>query len=227
MGSDIKKDLLQRIFKYPVPCYECLDGPGHLASHLLSLAEYVEVDREVTLFGKIPLKGRQMPVIPAIIGTLSDGEALALASYFPEAEEHILRILEGDIGRILSSQFDLLVMLWNTLEQQTLEFPEDIGAILIGIQTALQLPYDSRSTAILAPLSLKTAHLRDVSSAGVRRTIAERDVIKDEANATARLVLTTLAVRSIFGRCNRRRIACARAVGDDQPAVGWLKPYEG
>jgi hypothetical protein len=227
MRSDMKQDLLQRIFTYPVPCYGCLDGPGHLASHLLSLAGYVEVDREVTLFGKIPLKGRGMPVILAIIGTLPDGEALSLASYFPEAEEHILRILEGDIGKILSSQFDLLVMLWNTVEQKMLEFPEVIGAILVGIRKALQLPYNSRSTSILAPLSLKIARLREVSSAEVRRTIAEREAINDEANATIQLLLTALAVRSIFGQCNRRRIACARAVWDSQPAVDWLKPYEG
>jgi hypothetical protein len=165
-----------------------------------------------------------MLVIPAIIATLSDNEAL-LANSFPEAEEHILQILGGDIGKILSSQFDLLVMLWNTLEQLMLVYPEDIGAILIGIQKALQLPYDSRSTAILAPLSRKIVRL--VSFAVVHRTIAERDVIKDEANATVQLVLNTLVVRLIFGRCNRRRIACARAVRDGQSAVGWLEPYEG
>jgi hypothetical protein len=168
-----------------------------------------------------------MPVIPAIIATLSDDEALFLANYFPEAEEHVLQILGGDIRGILSSQFDLLVMLWNTLEQLTLEWPEHIGGIIISMRKALELPYDSRSTAILAPLSLKIAHLIDVSSAGGLGTFAEREAINDEANATVRLVLTTLAVRSVFGQCNMRRIACARAVVDSQPAAGWLKPYEG
>jgi hypothetical protein len=223
----MKQDLLQRIFKYPVPCTRCLDGPGHLVSHLMSLAGYVWVDQEVTLFGKIPLDGRNMPVILAIIGTRSDGEALSLANYFSGAEERILRTLEGDIRQVINSQFHLLVMLWNTLEQLTLSYPENIGAILIGIRKALQLPYDSISTAILAPLSLKIAGLRDIISASGNGTFAEREVIKEEANATIRLVLTTLAIRSIFGRCNGQRIACARAVGDSQPALGWLKPYEG
>jgi hypothetical protein len=227
MRPNMTKDYLQRMFKYPVPCYGCLDGPAHLVSHLLSFANFIEVNQEVTLFDKIPLQGRFMPVILAIISTLFDDEALSLANYLPGAEEYILRTLEGDIRKILSSQFHLLVMLWNTLEQLALTFPENIGAILVGIRRALQLPYDSRSTAILSPLSLKIARLRDISSATVRTTIAERDVIKDEANATRWLVLTTLAVRSIFGRYNWHRIACARAVGDDQPALGWLKPYEG
>jgi hypothetical protein len=223
----MKKDLVQRIFKYPVPCYGCLDGPGHLVSHLLNLADYVLVDQEVTLFGKIPLKGRLMPVILAIIGTLSDGEALSLANYFLDAEERILWTLEGDIKEILGSQLHLLALLWNTLERETLEYPDDIGAILIGIRRALQLPYNSISTAVLAPLSLKIAGLRDIISASGNGTFAEREVIKQEANATIRLMLTTLAIRSIFGQCNGQRIACARAVGDDQPAAGWLKPYEG
>jgi hypothetical protein len=168
-----------------------------------------------------------MPVILAIIGTLSDDEAISLANYLPEAEEWILRTLEVDIREILSSQFYLLIMLWNTLEQLTLSYPEDTGAILVGIRMALQLPFDCRSTTILAPLSLKIARLSDVSSATGDGTFAEREVIKDEANATRWLVLTTLAVRSIFGRYNWHRIACARAVGDGQPAVGWLQPYEG
>jgi hypothetical protein len=223
----MKKDLLQRMFKYPVPCYGCLDGPGHLVSHLLSLARSVKVDQDVMLFGKIPLKGRSMLIILAIIGALSDGEALSLANYLPHAEERILRTLEGDIRETLSSQFHLLVMLWNTLEQLGPLYSQNIGAILIGIRKALQLPYDSRSTAILAPLSFKIARLRDISSPMVHTTIAEREVIKEEANATIRLVLTALAARSIFGRYNGHRIACTRAVGDDQPAVGWLKPYEG
>jgi hypothetical protein len=223
----MNKDLVQRIFKYPVPCNGCLDGPGHLVSHLLNLAGYVEVHQKVTLFGKIPLRGRVMPVILAIIGTLSDGETLSLANYFSAAEDHILRTLEEDIRQVLSSQFHVLVMLWNALEQWEPSYPEDTGAILIGIRRALQLPYDSRSTVILAPLSLKIAHLRTISSARGRGAFAEREVIKQQANATIRLVLTTLAVRSIFGRYNSQRIACARAVGDGQPAAGWLKPYDG
>jgi hypothetical protein len=220
----MKKDLLQGIFKYPVPCGGCLDGPGHLVSHLLSLADDVDIYRKVMLFGKI--KERSMPVILAII-ILTDYEALSLAKYFPETEERILWILEEGIREILDSQFHLLVMLWNTLEQLTLSYPEDTGSILVGIRKALQLPYDPRCTAILAPLSLKIARLRDVSSAMGDGAFAEREVIKEEANATRRLVLSTLAARSIFGRYNSHRIACARAVWDGQPAVGWLKPYEG
>jgi hypothetical protein len=223
----MKQDLLRRIFTYPVPCYGCLDGPGHLASHLLHFAGYVEVNQELTVFGKIPLKGRSMLMILAVIGTLSDAETLSLANYFPHARERILRTLEEDIREVLGSQFHLLVLLWNTLEQQRPDYPEDIRAILTGIRKALRLPYESRSTSILAPLSLKIARLIDASSARGRGTFAERDVVKEEANTTRRLMLTTLAVRSIFGRYNGCLIACARAVGDDQPAVGWLKPYEG
>jgi hypothetical protein len=226
MRSDVKKDYLQSIFKYPVPCYGCLDGPGHLAGHLLCLANDVSVDREGMLFSKISLKWRYMNLILAII-LPSDHETVSLANYFPEAEERVLRTLERDTREILSSQFHLMVLIWNTSEQLTLEDPVDIGAILIGVQKALQLPYDSRSTAILVPLSLKIARLIDVSSAGGRGTFAERDVVKEEANTTRRLVLTTLAVRLIFGQYNGRLIACARTVGDDQPAVSWLKPYEG
>lgn len=161
------------------------------------------------------------------MSTPSEDETFSLADYFPEADKYILRTLEEEIREIISSQFLLLVMVWNTLEGITFVYPEDAAAIIVGIRKALRRPYDSRSAIILTPLSVKLLHLRDDISAKGYGAFAEREVIKEEATITSNFMLTILAARSIFGGQNGRRIFCARAVGDGQAAAGWLTPYDG
>jgi hypothetical protein len=214
------------MFKYQVPCDKCLDGPGHLVPHLLPRNNF-KVTQTVTLFGKIRLEGRYMPVTCIIMSTLGEDETFSLAGYFLHVDKYILRTLEEEIHEIISSQFLLLVMVWNTLESHHVVLPEDAAAIIVGTRKALQRPYDSRSTIILAPLSLKILHLRDMISAQGFGTFTEREVVKEEATITIHLMLTSLATRLIFSGQNGRRIFCARAVGDVPAAVGWLAPYDG
>jgi hypothetical protein len=223
MRSDINKDRLRRIFKYPAPCFECLDGPGHLVSHLLS-GPYFEVTQRITLLGKIQLKGQTLQVPCIIMSTLCEDKAFSLARYFPEANEYIIRTLEEEIHEIISSQFLLLVMIWNTLEQFRYSFPREIGAMVVGIRKALRLPYDPKATLILGPLSLKLQRIgNDLRVEGYR--FAERGLVEGEVTITSQLLRTNLAIRSIFGRLNSHRISCAQAVGEVQPALGWLPPY--
>jgi hypothetical protein len=212
------------MFKYPVACVVCLDGPGHLVSHLLGI-QCFEVAQKITLFGKMALDGRYMGVTSIIMTTLDEDETFSLARYFPQVDGYILRILEEEIHEITSYQFLLLVMIWNTLGSAILL--GEMAAIIVGIRKALQRPYDSRSTVILAPLSSKMLHLTEASCARGYGTFAEREVIKEEAIVTRNIMLTHLAVRSIFGQHNSKHIACARAAGDGQAAVGWLAPYDG
>jgi hypothetical protein len=226
MGSDLKKDLLQRMFRYPVPCPECFDGPGHLVSHLLNGHSFF-VTQKVALFGKMQLEWRYMPATCIIMSTLDEDETFSLAGYLPDADGYILRTLEEEIHEIISSQFLILAMLWNTLGNVYVAFPGRLAAIIVGIRKALQLPYDSRSTIILAPLSLKMLRLRDELLAVGHGAFAEREVIKEEATVTINLMLTSLATRSIFGGQNGRRIFCARATGGGPAAVGWLAPCDG
>jgi hypothetical protein len=217
MQSDINKDHLRRIFKYPVPCLECLDAPGHLVSHLLS-GPYFEVTQRITILGKIQLKGQTLQVPCIIMSTLSENRAFSLAHYFPEANEYIIRTLEEEIHEITSSQFLLLVMIWNTLEQFRYHLPREVGAIVVGICKALRLPYDPKATLILGPLSLKLQRIGNgLSAAGYGLA---------EVTITSHLLLTNLAIRSIFGRLNSHRISCAQAVGEVQPALGWLPLYD-
>jgi hypothetical protein len=222
----MKQDLLQRMFKYPVPCYKCLDGPGHLVSHLLRDYGFY-VTQKVTLFNKIPLEGRYLQVTYIIMSTLDEDETFSLAGYFPNVEEYILRILEEDIKEVVCSQFPLLVMAWNNLTELLWMSPEEFAAIIVCIRKALQRPYDSRSTIILPALSPKLLHLRDDLLAKGYGAFAEREIIKKEATVTINLMFTNLATRSIFGGQNGRRIFCARAVGDGPAASGWLAPYDG
>jgi hypothetical protein len=222
--SDNEKNFLRRMFKHPVLCRGCLDGPGHLAAHML-LTQHVGISQKVTLLGKIPLEGRYMSVKLVILISLFDGHASSSLSYLPGVEESIRWTLEEDIREIVASQFHLLVMIWNTLGVESFRWPKDVAAIVTGIHKALRLSYDSRSTLILAPLSLLILRLRDYFSAHGQGAFAERELVIEEATKVGDLLLTNLAVRSIFGRHNGRRIACARAVGDIQPALDWLAPY--
>jgi hypothetical protein len=93
MRSDTKQDYLQHVFTYQVPCYECLDGLGHLISHLLS-GHIFRVTHDILLFGEISLKGRYMQVTSIIMGTLDEDETFSLAGCLHGVDEYILRILE-------------------------------------------------------------------------------------------------------------------------------------
>jgi len=172
----MKKDHLQHMFKYPVPCYECLDGPGHLVSHLLS-GEPFNVAQNITLFGRIPLKGRDMRLPFIIMSALSGDETLSVASYFPKADAYILRTLEENIQEIIRSQFLLLVMIWNSLEGAWWS-PEDVGGVVVGVRKAFRLPYDPKATLILGPLSLKLLRIGNDLPVGLYGTFAERELVK-------------------------------------------------
>lgn len=223
MRSDMKEDYLQRIFEYPVPCYGCLDGPGHLISHLLT-EHYFMVTQKVTLFGKLPLEGQYMQVTCIIMSTPDADETLA--GYFPKVDEYILRELKVEIHEIISSQFLLFVMIWNTLEQAESTVALNLGAIVVGIRKALQLPDDPKVTPVLRPLSLELLRIGNGLSTRRYQRFTERELVKREVTMTSQLLLTNLAVRSIFGRFNSHRISCAQAVGDIPPALGWLPPYD-
>jgi hypothetical protein len=223
----MRKDLLRGIFRYPVPCYKCLDGPSHLVSHLLD-GKYSQVTQKITLFGKIQLEGRGMRVICIIMSTLSEDETFSLASYFPGVDRYILRTLEEDIHETISSQLLLLVMIWNGLEGGfEWGLLEDLAAIVGGIRRALRLTHDPKATFILAPLSLELLRLESNLSRQASWLFAERELVRGEARITSQLLLTNLAARLIFGRLNSHRISCAQATGDVQPALGWLPPYDG
>jgi hypothetical protein len=223
----MKKDLLRGIFRYPVPCYKCLDGPGHLLSHLLG-REYFAVTQKITLFGKIKLEGRPMQVTYIIMSTLSEDETFSLASYFPGVNKYIIRTLNEDIYETISSQFLLLVMIWNSLEGVfKLILLNNLAAITVGIRQALRLPHDSKATFILGPLSLELLRLENDLSRRQYWSFTERELVRREARITSQLLLTNLAARLIFGRLNSHRISCAQATGEVQPALGWLPPYDG
>jgi hypothetical protein len=223
----MEKDLLQRIFRYPVPCHGCFDGPDHLVSHLLNQRDPVVVTQDLTLLGEIPLIGRHLAITLSVIGTLSSGEIPSLAIFLPEVDRYIVRGLEDHMNEILRSQFHPPTMVWNTIEMVWLKVPESVAAVLVGLQKALQLPPDGHSTVLLAPLSLVIRELSDHMLAARYRSLAEREFVAEQASITSRLLLTNLAVRSIFGRYNCNRVSCARAMGDVQPAAGWLPLYKG
>ena len=141
----MRKDHLQRMFKHPVPCYGCLDGPGHLIAHLLS-GHVFEVTQRMTLYGKMSLKGLYMPVTCIIMGALSGDESFSLAVYFPKVDEYILEKLEEEIHKITGSQFLLLIMTWNTLESVPVVYPVHVASIILGIRNALLCPTGYSST---------------------------------------------------------------------------------
>jgi hypothetical protein len=168
-----------------------------------------------------------MRVICIILSNLSGDEPFSLTGYYPGVDEHILRTLEEKINEVIRSQFLLLVMIWNTLAETGRWSPEDLGGIVVGVRTALRLPCDPKATLILAPLSLKLVRIGNDLPVGVFGTFAERELVKRETGIACQLLLTNLAVRSIFGRLNSYRISCAQAIGDVPPALGWLPPYDG
>jgi hypothetical protein len=183
-----------------------------------------QVSQKLTIFGKIELEGTLMAV-PLIILSTIGCEAPSLASYYLEnCQPHVLRMLEEDV---LCSQFHLLILVLNTIELLDPRLPAAVGAVLVGLQKALQLDSDERSTVILATLSLKILQLSHKMLAERHGSPAEREAVAEQAVITSQLLLTNLATRFIFGRHNCDRVSCARAVGDVRPAVGWLPLYEG
>jgi hypothetical protein len=158
---------------------------------------------------------------------LYSGEPLPLAGYFDQPDQQCVTQLKGMIDNIKSSRARLLAWTLNVsrnFEDRSV-YSEDLAALLIGAQMAMQRPPELASTFILAPLSQTILRLRDKMRLLRARTYMEREAVSEQADRTSQLLLSTLATQLIFGRSNGQSISCGRAVAGICPALGWLPPY--
>jgi hypothetical protein len=223
---DILKSHLQHIFRYPITCAACWDGPGHLLFHLFSVLSWRGYPKELTLFATVPLNGRVMEVNCIIFCLLHSDEALPLAEYFDRPDQQCVVLLNEMIDNIRSSRLHLLTWTLNVSRSFPGNvFSEDLAALLVGAQMAMEQPPEPASAFILVPLSQHLLQLRDRMLSYWRRTLVEREAVAEQATRTSQLLLSSLATQLIFGRSNGQSISCARAVVDICPAFGWLPPY--
>jgi len=224
--SDTSKSHLQLIFRYPITCAACWDGRGHLVFHLFSVLSWRRYPKELTLFSTVPLEGRPMEVNCIIFCLLYSDEPLPLAEYFDQPDQQCVALLKEMINNTKSSRLHLLA--WTLTVSRNFEdrsvYSEDLAALLIGAQMAMQRPLELASTFILAPLSQTILRLRDKMLGLQARTSVEREAVSDQATRTSQLLLGTLATQLIFGHSNSQSISCAQAVADICPALGWLPP---
>ena len=168
-----------------------------------------------------------MEVNCIIFCLLYSDEPLPLAEYFYQPDQQCMALLKEMIDYIKSSRVHLLAWTLNVsraFEDRSV-YSEDLAALLIGAQMAMQRPLELASTPILAPLSQTILRLRDKMLSHWGRTLVEREAVSDQATQTSQLLLSTLATELIFGPCNGQLISCARAMVDICPALGWLPPY--
>jgi len=146
-------------------------------------------------------------------------------NHFPTTSR---RLLDDWFNVVRSSEYHRLAVIFNVSKafEHRLVYPEDLAAILVGIQDAMQLPHMAESTLILGPLSASIRRLLNATLVLGARSI-KRDAISREATRTIQLVRSSLASRLISGRHNSRIVACARGRWSIDPADGRLEPYEG
>jgi hypothetical protein len=154
-------------------------------------------------------------------------EPISLAEYFDAHDDQCVALLKGMIDDIKTSRLHLLVWTWNVsraFEDRSV-YSEDLAALLIGVQVAMQRPPEPACVFVLASLSQIILRLRDKMLFSAARTLVEREAVADEANRTSQLLLSSLAALLIFGRRNSQSISCAQATTNVCPALGWLPPY--
>lgn len=160
---------------------------------------------------------------------LYSGEPVPLAEYFDQPDQQCVALLKEMIDTIKSSRLHLLAWTLNVsrnFEDRSV-YSEDLAALLIGAQMAMQRPPELASMFILAQLSQTIRRLRDKMLYFRARTYVEQEAVSEQAVRTSQLLLTCLATQLTFGHRSGQLISCARAVVDICPALGWLPPYMG
>lgn len=217
---------LEHIFHYPVACYGCIDGPGHLLFHIL------DVGRPTAY---LPM---EHTVITSAYGTRNASLLLLLTTWanttpgflrdidiFERTDENSLNSLEGMMISLKASQYQVLSMIWNSLGHCSTGHLLEIELVIFAVRKALELRHEPESTSIFAPLASQILDLSEMSAAQGKLTYSKRELVQEEASKISRLLLTNLASHSIFGRGNGRSLSCAKATGVDQPALQWRRPY--
>jgi hypothetical protein len=152
--SEYPKLHLQRLFRYPVTCDQCIDGDGHLLFHVLDAAPIRLFPMEFTLFANFPLEGRRMAVPLIIFCFWHADPPLTLERLFYRFPAPSRRLLEDLFNVVRSSEYHRLALILNVSKafEARLVYAEDLAAILVGIQDAMQLPHMAESALILGPL---------------------------------------------------------------------------
>lgn len=211
---------LQRLFDCHIACPTCIDGPGHLLLHILDAALPCSYPKE--LRRHTSLSSQSSPLF-IILSAWYTGDQIYLDKLFDRANGNSLRLLNGSLDQIKTSQYHMLVLLWNTtycLRTKGIR-QADLTHVLLGIQKALRLENEPESIPILPLLASNILDLRDK----VVGRFAQREAISKKAVMTSQAILSNLTSRKVHGRCNGKNMSCARATRNVSPAIGWHPPY--
>jgi Family of unknown function (DUF6535) len=218
---------LQHLFRYPIRCASCLDGPGHLLFHLLEGADSRRLGQELIPFIEAPSDGRMMEVALILLCMWCADADLPLPLNYVFGAGPCLRQLERMVDAAKSSEYNLLMFIWNVLTsfEDKKVFTEDLAAILAGVHKMLQLPPQPESIRILGQLPLCISNLLGRVQGEEHRSLLERRRVSEVADITIKLLRNNMAIRPISGWRNNLMLSCARATNNVQPATRWLAPY--
>ena len=128
---------------------------------------------------------------------------------------------------IAISQFTRMSLLHDLRDRLVIRgvYSEELAAVSVCINKALDMPWDQRTTLIVHPLVACVLFLKDAMIRSACRAAQENEVASMEAGVAVNRLQSCLAREMIFGAQNVRLLACARTTGNWKPAVGWLPPH--
>jgi hypothetical protein len=178
----------------------------------------------------VPLKGRYLDVLLSLL-VLRDDQEDASSTILPhETHERVISHVLEMCRTVKASQSSLLETTRGVLARHLQSYirTEDVAALLICINKALDLPCEQPGTAqirALADLVLQTRQAvgkmwKNNSSLEEKRSAAL------EADQTVKRLKSHLIRMPICGGQNRRMLFCAHSRDGRVPALGWMGPYD-
>ncbi|KIM31689.1 hypothetical protein M408DRAFT_20917 [Serendipita vermifera MAFF 305830] len=215
---------LQRIFEYPVRCPNHHDHDGHILLDMFEGTQshtIVYFPTNMEKFTKVPLKGRQIHILLALL-LLPDYRLTDPVEF--GINEECWPIILGICGSVKTSQLLFLSLLCDFDFSYFFWVREDMAAFSICIHKSLDLPLDQAAVPVAQTFVRRLdAFVEDTFIDWNRNDLINTSVHELEV-AVCRLK-THLASVLIHGTHNKRMLFCARAHDGWSPATGWLPTY--
>ena len=199
--ANSRQEHLRSVFRFPVACAGCLDGPGHLLFHILDVTfprSYLPSKIALVPSPAVTSSITRTSGLQMILYTGSAESSLRLDEFFERADKTSLQFLDEMLRSASHSQYQILAMAWNatsTLLQKATGHPAEVEVIIQAIRRALDLPYQPESTSIFSPLSSRMLEVRELCLNEGKGSYIQRDRVSREATEISRLLLNHLRSR--------------------------------
>lgn len=208
---------IQRIFRHPVHCPSCHDGPGHLLFHLLNVSTYYVAVLDLVLFkGTLEMNIHLTDVTLVMLSHWLTPNPITLMSMFEDAHEEHVEQVTAMLRDIETSQVQYLTFLWNLCRRYRASWAdsEEIAVVLACIERALELSDEDASVVILEPLASCLTDLRDRMLLHGTRRLEQARRVSVEVGRLCLELRSRVARRIVYGRMSRRLVSCVRGEGE-------------